>query len=913
MAIQETNTPTLRHVPALARHTWASVLSRALAAVAHRNDEASWVELLMLPQTVLCSPPRGGQKHHKAAAAFTMDRLKQWQNGERMGLWESKRQLSTKASKPLTAAERQDLATSLGREGFDKKACAALLSDGLCPFTPATATALKALHPSAPAPTVQPVGELPLAPDVAPELVARCLRAFPSETAPGPTGLRIQHLREACVTGCSDNVVAHLAAVVNLLIQGRAPPSVAPVLAGAGLVALPKPNGGVRPIAVGELLRRLAGKCLMSLVRSEAGSFFWPAQVGVGVSGGAEKAVHALRAWTARHSAASSKALVKLDFTNAFNCVNREVALRAVATHFPALARFATWCYQQPTRLQFGALGLDSQTGVQQGDPLGPLLFSVALQPLALELRQSNLDLAMFYLDDGVLAGDIPAVSAALAHVQQEAARLGLSLNLSKCEAVVVGATGAAALQPHLPHALLLDGHGACRVLRNFEFLGAAIGDDAFCHDHTAARASKANRLLEAIAEMDDPQVALRLLRACGGFTRMVHSMRCTPPRAHAAALATFDQMVRTCFGGFTGLHLEAPAWGQAGRSFAHAGLALRSSVEHASAAFLASLGSSLASCSELDGAFSRPDVVACAEVQDALVAFNAHLPPAQALPLEKAMALKQSALSACLDDASWAAHLGSASASAKAALLSEASPGGRAFLGAIPSGKTRMEKATFLAELRLRLGVADAPADSWCPRCDGIMDMLSHHAGSCIAGGERTQRHHAVRDVVFTWAAKAGLHPEKERPSLLLPQHPDDMRTAHRRPADVYLPALAGSPAALDFAVTAHQRPETLALASNQTGAAADAYARHKESHLNTAALCASQGVAFVPMVAETTGLWETGAARVLRHIAAAAAARSGDSADIAYSTLLQELSVVIRSFRARAALRRRSEAAAE
>jgi hypothetical protein len=193
------------------------------------------------------------------------------------------------------------------------------------------------------------------------------------------------------------------------------------------------------------------------------------------------------------------------------------------------------------------------------------------------------------------------------------------------------------------------------------------------------------------------------------------------------------------------------------------------------------------------------------------------------------------------------------------------------------------------------------------------IMDMLSHHAGSCIAGGERTQRHHAVRDVVFTWAAKAGLHPEKERPSLLLPQHPDDMRTAHRRPADVYLPALAGSPAALDFAVTAHQRPETLALASNQTGAAADAYARHKESHLNTAALCASQGVAFVPMVAETTGLWETGAARVLRHIAAAAAARSGDSADIAYSTLLQELSVVIRSFRARAALRRRSEAAAE
>ena len=174
----------------------------------------------------------------------------------------------------------------------------------------------------------------------------------------------------------------------------------------------------------------------------------------------------------------------------------------------------------------------------------------------------------MFYLDDGVLAGDIPAVSAALAHVQQEAARLGLSLNLSKCEAVVVGATGAAALQPHLPHALLLDGHGACRVLRNFEFLGAAIGDDAFCHDHTAARASKANRLLEAIAEMDDPQVALRLLRACGGFTRMVHSMRCTPPRSRISDL--WPDGAHLLWAGsldFTSKHLRGARRGAASRT----------------------------------------------------------------------------------------------------------------------------------------------------------------------------------------------------------------------------------------------------------------------------------------------------------------------------------------------------------
>ena len=56
------------------------------------------------------------------------------------------------------------------------------------------------------------------------------------------------------------------------------------------------------------------------------------------------------------------------------------------------------------------------------------------------------------------------------------------------------------------------------------------------------------------------------------------------------------------------------------------------------------------------------------------------------------------------------------------------------------------------------------------------------------------------------------------------------------RRPADVYLPAFAGSPTAFDFAITAPQRQETLAQASVRTAAAAEAYARHKELHLHTA-----------------------------------------------------------------------------
>ena len=368
-AIQAARTPTLRHVPAKARHLWSQLLSQALATVAHNNDEAAWRELVMLPQCVLCVPNRGGKKHARAAAAFVLDRMQRWQEGDRMSLWETRPKHRRRGSATPTPEERRDMATAWGKEGYDKKACAALMSQGLCPDNAETAKALEALHPRGSRPATRPLQELPLAPEVALEVVACCLRAFPAETAPGPTDLRVQHLREACIPGGHD-------AVMSVLAQGRAPSCAAPVLAGAGLVALPKPNGGIRPIAVGELLRRLTGKCLMSMVRSEASAYFWPAQVGVAVKGGAEKAVHALRAWTDRHAGSSTTILVKLDFAKAFNCVSREVVLSEAASRFPALARWVTWCYRQNTRLQFGVRALESCSGIQQGDPLGPLLFA---------------------------------------------------------------------------------------------------------------------------------------------------------------------------------------------------------------------------------------------------------------------------------------------------------------------------------------------------------------------------------------------------------------------------------------------------------------------------------------------------------------------------------------------------------
>lgn len=430
---------TLRHIPALARALWGQVLTRALATVATYNDTTSWAELFMLPHCVLCPPPRGGRKHQRAAAAYTLDRLRRWQEGERVELWHSRSKPSLLRARGPTEDSRRSLAESLAREGFDRKACAALLATGLCPENSATAAALRGLHP--PGRLVPHAHDLPPAVEVALDSVHRALRHFPLDSAPGPSGLRVQHLLDACTPGSSDGFLQQLTAVVNLLGQGRACAEVAPFLAGASLAAVPKPCGGVRPLAVGEVLRRLVGKCLMAAARDDARAFFWPAQVGVAIKSGAEKAIHAAQQWHARNSHTSDRVAVKLDFANAFNTIDRASVLARLGDSFPGLARWAHWCYGSPSHLRFGAHQLSSSSGVQQGDPLGPLLFAVGLQPLAAELRaMPGLDMALFYLDDGFVAGEVTAVAAAIALVQQRAGALDLKLNLAKSGAIAVGA-----------------------------------------------------------------------------------------------------------------------------------------------------------------------------------------------------------------------------------------------------------------------------------------------------------------------------------------------------------------------------------------------------------------------------------------------------------------------------------------
>ena len=286
-----------------------------------------FARLQMFPKAVLRCPPHAGKKKRYVMKALLHSRLERWLAGDLVALWRDTRLESSYRpvgpSKNVTVTQSNiKRAVAIAREGNFAKAVQSLGSSGTA--APNDMEALDELlhrHPQHALPDWS--NDIPPSLTVSPDSVFAALRGFPKASSPGASQLQCQHLLDAIDANTSPSAkdcLDRLTRLLCFLLSGRADVRIAPWLCGAPLTALFKKQGGIRPIVVGEILRRLTSRLCCSAMKAVSQDVFLPyGQVGVGTRGGLEAAIHSLSTIIDLHGNDPDLCCLKVDFQNAFN------------------------------------------------------------------------------------------------------------------------------------------------------------------------------------------------------------------------------------------------------------------------------------------------------------------------------------------------------------------------------------------------------------------------------------------------------------------------------------------------------------------------------------------------------------------------------------------------------------------
>ena len=172
-------------------------------------------------------------------------------------------------------------------------------------------------------------------------------------------------------------------------------------------------NPGLRPIGVGEVLRRIAGKVIMRVAKEDVINSVGSLQVCAGQNAGAEAAIHAMHDI---YENKDTEAILLIDAENAFNSINRAAMIHNITILCPIISIFIKNCYNIPARLFIiGGKELLSREGTTQGDPTAMAAYAIGITPLLKFLlsyiqdnNQSTKEVA--FADDFTVSGKIEEI-----------------------------------------------------------------------------------------------------------------------------------------------------------------------------------------------------------------------------------------------------------------------------------------------------------------------------------------------------------------------------------------------------------------------------------------------------------------------------------------------------------------------
>ena len=192
-------------------------------------------------------------------------------------------------------------------------------------------------------------------------------------------------------------------------------------------------NPEVRPIGIGEVMRRIIGRQITKCLKNELKSLVSNYQFCLGQKFGIECAIHTLRD---QYSKTSADAVFLIDAENAFKLLNRKLALKNFKNNCPSLLTAIKNSYSSPFKLFVNKKIIYSQEGTTQWDPLAMAMYGLAIIPLIKILSADNLT-RKWYTDDGNAVGKLSNLRTVLDKTVSIGKFFDYRVKASKCQLIV--------------------------------------------------------------------------------------------------------------------------------------------------------------------------------------------------------------------------------------------------------------------------------------------------------------------------------------------------------------------------------------------------------------------------------------------------------------------------------------------
>ena len=424
-------------------------------------------------------------------------RLKLWKNGGIECLLREGRMIQRriqKSSRNSDPPNKARIFAKLVMEGQINPALRFLSeaeSGGVLPLTKDVMRQLREKHPEAQKASLSallfgPVEEIPDSAyqQINGEMIREA--ALRTRGSGGPSGVDAVGFKRilACKSfkRSSTNLCDSIATLTKRLCTEYVDPLTTEPILSNRLIPLDKGNGEVRPIGVGEVIRRLIGKCVSKIGKQDVIDASGATQVCAGHKSGSEATIHAM------HD------IFESDETDAALLVDASNAL------CPIIAIYAINTYRAPASLFIiGGQELKSSEGTTQRDPLAMNLYAISLQPLITLLSVRNSAKQCWYADDATGAGALEDIRKWWDELLTAGPALGYYPNAKKCWLVVK------------PEKLddakdVFAGTGISITTEGRKHLGAAIGQRSYLEDYVGGKVKEWVNEVTALAEFATTQ-----------------------------------------------------------------------------------------------------------------------------------------------------------------------------------------------------------------------------------------------------------------------------------------------------------------------------------------------------------------------------------------------------------------------